>query len=65
MRRWETESYPISPPMAISMSQPTLSRAGILAFMDDDARRAFTSYGNVVTVVAGQKEKVRISLSVE
>jgi CRP-like cAMP-binding protein len=41
--------------MAISMSQPTLSRAGVLTFMDDDARRAFTSYGNVVIAVAGQE----------
>jgi len=36
------------------MSQNTLPRSGILAFMDDDAREKFGSYGTIVTTAPGQ-----------
>jgi CRP/FNR family transcriptional regulator, cyclic AMP receptor protein len=35
--------------MAISMSQPILSRTGILAYMDDESRHQLVSYGSVVS----------------
>ena len=36
------------------MSSTILPRSGILAFMDDDAREQFGSYGTVVTTAPGQ-----------
>jgi CRP-like cAMP-binding protein len=36
------------------MSQPTLPRTGILAFMDDEARLQFASCGSPVSTVPGQ-----------
>ena len=36
------------------MSQVILPRSGILAFMDDDARQRFASYGSVISTIPGQ-----------
>jgi len=36
------------------MSQVILSRTGILAYMDDEARRQFASYGSVVATAPGE-----------
>jgi CRP-like cAMP-binding protein len=36
------------------MSQVILSRTGILAFMDDEARKNLAGYGEMVTTVPGQ-----------
>jgi CRP-like cAMP-binding protein len=36
------------------MSQVILPRTGILAFMDDESRREFASYGRLVSTLAGQ-----------
>ena len=36
------------------MSATTLSRTGILAFMDDEAREQFASYGQVISTTPGQ-----------
>jgi CRP/FNR family cyclic AMP-dependent transcriptional regulator len=36
------------------MSQVILSRTGILAFMDDEARKNLASYGKMITTVPGQ-----------
>ena len=36
------------------MSQPILSRTGILSYLDDDSREAFTSYGSWLATEAGQ-----------
>jgi CRP-like cAMP-binding protein len=36
------------------MSEPSLPRSGILAFMDDPAREQFGSYGSVISTAAGE-----------
>ena len=48
------ESYPNLPNLAIFMSAVTLSRTGILAYMDDEARQGLSSYGYVVATVPGE-----------
>ena len=42
------------PILAISMSQVILPRTGILAFMDDESRGQFASYGSLVSTAPGR-----------
>jgi CRP/FNR family cyclic AMP-dependent transcriptional regulator len=48
------ESYPTLPNLAIFMSKVTLSRTGVLAYMDDQARQQLCAYGRAVSTAPGE-----------
>ena len=48
------ESYPNFPNLANFMSQVILSRTGVLAYMDDEARQQLSAYGHTVSTAPGE-----------